>query len=88
MWTVGSFQSFPILQVFGSPVRVLDRLVLPLSGHRFSFKNKRFSNILFASLSLLLSMAKRAAANHAGRVHDMINPAVDVDRLPRNLLIF
>jgi hypothetical protein len=74
MGAVGSFQSFPILQVFGSSVRVLGGLVLPLSGHRFSFKNKRFSNILFAQLSLLLSMAKRAAAKHVGRVHDIINP--------------
>jgi hypothetical protein len=73
MGAVGSFRSFPILQVLGSPVRVLDGLVLPLSGHRFSFKNKRFSNILFAPLSLLLSMAKRAAAKHAGRVHDILS---------------
>jgi hypothetical protein len=78
MGAVGPFQSFPILQVFGSPVRVLDGLVLPLSGHRFSFKNKRFSNIFFAQLSLLLSMARRAAANH---VHDMIN-------LPSKLIVY
>jgi hypothetical protein len=73
MGVVGSFQSFPILQVLGSPVRVLDGLVLPLSGYRFSFKNKRFSNILFAPLSLLLSMAKEQPANHAGRVYDILS---------------